>query len=110
MKTGKNQQVVLHFFDALSERDRDRVYSFLADDSRFKTPEGSVAVGQEAIWQALNQAHSEALDWRLDTLDEDSEGQVLAKFSGRMLQGGEWQDFQSRGRFAVKGSKIIQWG
>lgn len=111
MKAGRNQQVILRLLDALGERDKDRVQSFFSDQSIFQTLRGGAVSGQESIWEAITAAKSGAdeFDWEIERLDEDDCGRVLTEGKVRYLKNGNWREYPVRGRFEVRGSKILHW-
>ncbi len=111
MKEGRNQQVVMRLIDAVSDNDKERIQSFFAEDTVFKTVKGSDVVGRDAIWDVLANEHNQAeqVDWQVDNLCEDETGRVLTEGRVRYLINGQWQEVEVTGAFEVKGSKIIHW-
>ena len=111
MKAGKNQQVVMRLVDAVSENDKDRIQSFLADDSVYYNLEGDKSVGRKAIWRLISSVHDQAkaVDWQLDELHEDEEGCVLTAGRVRYLIDNDWREYEVNGAFEVRGSKIAKW-
>lgn len=111
MKAGKNQQVVLRLADAVSANDKDRIQSFFAEDSILRTFAGDQVSGKSAIWGVISDFHNQAeqVDWHIETLREDDTGKVLTEGQVRYLIDGQWHEFEVKGAFEVKGSKIAQW-
>ncbi len=111
MKAGRNQQVVMRLIDAVSANDKDRILSFFSDNSVYHNPEGSDAIGQEAIWNIIAGVDKgvEEVDWQLDSLQETEAGSVLTEGRVRHLINGDWREFEVKGAFEIRGSKITQW-
>ena len=111
MKTGKNQQVIERYIDAVNDNNRDRILSFLAEDTVFENMPGQTLVGQQAIWQAMEQFHKQAqqVNWDVDCLEEKEPGGVRTQGSVHYLLDGEWVHFEVNGVFEIKGSKIVHW-
>ena len=111
MKAGRNQQVVMRFIDAVSDNDADRIQSFFSSDTVFHNMPGDLAVGQSAIWSAMAGIHNDAeqVDWQVSNLCEDDTGSVLTEGCLRYLINGQWQEYEVKGAFEVKGCKITQW-
>lgn len=111
MKSGKNQQVIMRLIDAVSDNDKERILSFLADNTEIHTSEEQTAVGQKAIWALVSDIHDEAdqIDWQVDQLIEDKSGRVLTQGCLRYLVKGRWCEVPVNGAFEVKGNKIAHW-
>lgn len=111
MKTGKNQQVVLRLIDAVSDKDRERVLSFLSDDTVLHTAFNQKTVGRDAIWDLISDIHATAdqIDWQVERLDEDEFGRVITRGSLRYRIAEQWVELPVNGSFEIKGSKISQW-
>ncbi|ARN73744.1 nuclear transport factor 2 family protein [Oceanicoccus sagamiensis] len=111
MKAGRNQQVIRRLIDAVSDNDKDRILSFFSDDSVYHHPQGSKAIGQEAIWHIIAGVEDqvEQVDWQLDHLQETEAGSVLTEGRVRHLINGDWREFAVKGEFEIRGSKVTQW-
>jgi limonene-1,2-epoxide hydrolase len=111
MKTGKNQQVILRLIDAVSDNDKERILSFLSDDTVIYTSPDQSTVGQSAIWELISAVHADAdkIDWQVDHLVEDESGRVSTRGCLRYCINGRWSELPVNGAFKIRGSKITQW-
>lgn len=111
MKPGKNQQVVMRLIDAVSDKDQDRIQSFLVDSNMQSGGSKEKKLEQKSTWELLFGAHKdvEEVDWQIEHLVEDESGKVITRGCLRYLVNGQWSEFPVNGAFEVKGSKIIQW-
>lgn len=110
-RTGRNCLVVERLFDAILERDRERILSFFSDESRLDQSTLESAVGADAIWQSLAEGlgQAEQVEWQIRDISETDCGQVLTRHGGRYLAAGRWHEFQLDDRFEVRGCKILSW-
>ncbi|HEY3698262.1 MAG TPA: limonene-1,2-epoxide hydrolase family protein [Spongiibacteraceae bacterium] len=107
----KNQQVVLHLFDALRANDRERVLSFFTEETVFQPLARASVRGHDAIWSALNAAiaETELAGYRFGDIVSSNDGRVEAERFERYLVDGIWSERCITEILSVRGAKVTQW-
>lgn len=107
----KNQQVVLHLFDALRANDRERVLSFFTEETVFEPLARASVRGHDAIWSALNAAiaQTEAGGYRFGEVISSNDGRVEAERFERCQIDGVWSERCVTEILLVRGAKVTQW-
>ncbi len=104
-------QVVMRLFDAIIDKDQDRILSFFTEQSVLQRQSQEPAIGHVAIWDALLPANIrvDSVERRACLVAEGPDGHVQADWWESRLIGDTWRDLKVSGVLAVNGCKITRW-
>jgi limonene-1,2-epoxide hydrolase len=107
----RDEQVVLHLFDAIKANDRERVLSFFTESTRFEPLARESVIGHAAIWAELgtNVMASETIEHELCCVVGAADGRVTTERIERRLIDGAWREQRVNGQLSVRGAKILHW-
>ncbi|MEE8166206.1 MAG: limonene-1,2-epoxide hydrolase family protein [Myxococcota bacterium] len=111
MARGDNEKTVLAFMGAVNRNDKNGILAFFREDSVFHNIPMPPAIGPEAIWKIMEMVHGRcsAVNWKLHSIAESSDGSVLTERTDRYRIDGEWIEYPLMGIFELDGRIITAW-